>query len=165
MPHQTYLGKWSESGVPHRGWECIYIDDLGAPSQICEMCESHDIRYVHHMQHSEYSEILEVGCICAGHMEQNVARAKQREASLRKASSRRKRWPSLKAWRLSRSGNPTISKDGYRVSIFPKGSTWSGVIVNELTGAKTFAKKQYATELAAKLAAFSGVLWLQAKDR
>jgi len=40
-------GKWSQAGVPHRGWTCVDIDDLGEPSATCEMCETQEIRYVH----------------------------------------------------------------------------------------------------------------------
>jgi hypothetical protein len=40
-------GKWSEPGVPHRGWNCIDIHDVGEPSHLCEMCESQMVRYIH----------------------------------------------------------------------------------------------------------------------
>jgi hypothetical protein len=159
--HNTHLGKWSEPGVPHRGWECIFVDDLGEPSQICEMCESQEIRYVHHMHHPGYSDVLEVGCICAGHMEEDLKCAQKREDAVKKAGARRKRWPSLKGWHLSRNGNSVISKDGYRTTIFKQDGFWSGVISNERTGAKTFAKRRYPTEMAAKLGAFDGIIWLQ----
>lgn len=53
-------GKWSVAGVPHRGWTCVDIEDLGEPSIDCEMCESQTIRYVHHMSHDDYSDILQV---------------------------------------------------------------------------------------------------------
>lgn len=62
-------GKWSQPGLPHRGWHCVDIEDLGEPQVECEMCESQTIRFVHHMEHPDYSQVLEVGCICAGHME------------------------------------------------------------------------------------------------
>ena len=54
-------GKWSEAGVPHRGWICVDIEDLGEPQMVCEMCESRRIRYVHHMQHPQFREVLAVG--------------------------------------------------------------------------------------------------------
>ena len=57
----TDRGKWSEKGVPKKGWICVGIDDLGEPSTICEMCESVEIRYVHSMQHPNYAETLDVG--------------------------------------------------------------------------------------------------------
>jgi hypothetical protein len=115
------------------------------------------------MQHSEYSDILEVGCICAGHMEENLRRAKYREDTIKRAGARRKRWPNLKGWYLSRNGNSVISKDGYRVTIFKRSGYWSGAITNERTGSETFAKRKYPTEHAAKLGAFDGVLWLSSK--
>lgn len=43
-------GKWSAAGVPHRGWHCVDIEDLGEPQAECEMCESQTIRYVHHIE-------------------------------------------------------------------------------------------------------------------
>ncbi|GHV31592.1 hypothetical protein AGMMS4952_20620 [Spirochaetia bacterium] len=55
-------GKWSDKGVPHKGWKCIDIEDLGEPSLTCEMCESQEIRYVHYMKHPGYKDILKVGC-------------------------------------------------------------------------------------------------------
>jgi hypothetical protein len=129
------------------------------------MCESQEIRYVHHMHHPDYSDTLEVGCICAGHMEENVKGAKNREDAIKRAGARRKRWLNLKGWHLSRNGNSTISKDGYQVTIFKQRDHWSGAITTERTGAKTFAKRKYRTEDAAKLGAFDGVLWLQSKAR
>ena len=43
-------GKWTQAGVPHRGWMYATVDDLGAgESQTCEMCEVTQIRYVHVM--------------------------------------------------------------------------------------------------------------------
>ena len=46
MSDHTYHGKWSQPGVPHHGWTCIGMEDLGSPSATCEMCESVTIRYV-----------------------------------------------------------------------------------------------------------------------
>ena len=51
-------GKWSQVGVPHKGWICVSVDDLGAPDAVCEMCETREIRYVHHMEHPDYSDSL-----------------------------------------------------------------------------------------------------------
>ena len=39
-------GKWSQAGVPHKGWIWVDIEDLGEPSATCEMCETQEIRYV-----------------------------------------------------------------------------------------------------------------------
>ena len=88
------FGKWSVPGIPHRGWSCIDIEDLGSPEAVCEMCERQDIRYVHAMQHPDYPETLHCGCICAGHMEEDVERARRREASMKNAARRRAAWRS-----------------------------------------------------------------------
>jgi hypothetical protein len=44
-------GKWSRAGVPHKGWECVDVEDLENDRAICEMCEVTEIRYVHTMVH------------------------------------------------------------------------------------------------------------------
>jgi hypothetical protein len=90
-------GKWSQPGVPHRGWTCEGVEDLGEPDAICEMCERQEIRYVHTMVHPEYPDKLACGCVCAGHMERGaadddiallVAAAREREAPLRSLAAR-----------------------------------------------------------------------------
>ena len=59
----TKHGKWTQLGVPHRGWLCLDVEDLGGSSQLCQMCEGVDVRYVHHMQHPDYPDVLAVGCV------------------------------------------------------------------------------------------------------
>jgi hypothetical protein len=58
-------GKWSKSGIPHKGWGCVSVEDLDTSDAVCEMCEHQEIRYVHHMQHPDYPDVLGVGCVCA----------------------------------------------------------------------------------------------------
>ena len=91
MSERIGTGKWAEPGVPHRGWTCVNIEDLGEPAAICEMCEVMCIRYVHTMEHPDH-EPLRVGCVCAGNMEQDLVGARQRETEFRKRQSRRSRW-------------------------------------------------------------------------
>lgn len=150
-------GKWSEPGVPHRGWTCVDIEDLGAPDAVCEMCERQEIRYVHYMTHPSYPGELACGCICAGHMEEDLEGAKHREAGLRSAANRRRAWPDLVAWRLTTKGNWTIRKDGYRVTVFRKANKWSAVISHGATGYERFARRLYDSPHAAKLAAFDAL--------
>jgi hypothetical protein len=78
------FGKWSQAGVPHRGWTCIGVDDLEEPDHICEMCEHAEVRYVHVMTHPDYEGELLVGCICAGRMEEDYQRAKERETEFKR---------------------------------------------------------------------------------
>jgi hypothetical protein len=156
-PHHRHRGKWSAPGVPHRGWVCVNVEDLGeSDSAVCEMCETTKIRYVHTMAHRNYPEALRVGCVCAGHMEQDLAAAREREARVRKRSSRRTRW--LHHWRTSRNGHPFINtKDGLNVAVFRKDQGWGARLVDRRTGYITESTKAYASEEAAKLAAFDAI--------
>jgi hypothetical protein len=87
-------GKWTRAEWPHKGWHCADVEDLqedgSERTMICEMCEVMEIRYVHHMEHP-CGHRLRVGCICAGHMEGDVARAKGREQAFKRRAGRRKK--------------------------------------------------------------------------
>jgi hypothetical protein len=153
-------GKWSQSGVPHKGWTCIDIEDLGEPSATCEMCETQEIRYVHHMQHPNYPEILGCGCVCAGHMESDYEGARQREKVLRNAGARRRKWLT-RDWRVSRNGNPFLNADGYNIVVYPAGQGWGFRIVNRATDRGIVSRKVLATKDAAKLRAFDAMIWMK----
>ncbi len=148
------LGKWSDPGIPHKGWTCVDIEDLGDPSAICEMCEHQEIRYVHYMQHPDYNSELACGCDCAARMEENYAAAESREKKMKNRSGRKKAWPNLKSWYRSKTGNLTILKDGYRVTVFKKSSGFSEVVSNDFKKFERFARRIYPTEIAAQLASF-----------
>lgn len=152
----TGRGKWSQPGVPHRGWDCVDIEDLGAPERTCEMCESQVIRYVHHMEHPEYSEVLEVGCICAGNMEGDLAAARTREVSMKSRAGKRKRWLTRK-WRRSKKGNPWIRTDGYRVMAYPRGNGWAATVSVVDNSEVYHSRKNYCSLEKAKLAAFDHI--------
>jgi len=146
-------GKWSKPGVPHRGWNCVDIEDLGEPNLECEMCESQMIRYVHHMEHPQFPEVLQVGCVCAGHLEGDVAAARTREASMKSRSGKRKRWLTRK-WRVSAKGNPWINVDGYRVTVYPRGGGWATTVSVDDNSSVQHSRVNYPTVDRAKLAAF-----------
>lgn len=146
-------GKWSEPGVPHKGWSCVDIEDLGEPNLTCEMCESQRIRYVHYMEHPSYPHTLAVGCVCSGHMEENLAAAKERDTQMHSRAQKRKRWLK-RAWKVSAKGNDYIKSDGYVISVYPKGASWGATIVAEIGNFKKHSRLQYKTSDQAKLAAF-----------
>ena len=52
------------------------------------------------MQHEQYFEPVTVGCICAGIMEGDILRARERERLMRNRAKRRRNFVS-KAWRQS----------------------------------------------------------------
>ncbi len=152
-------GKWSRPGVPHRGWTCVDIEDLGAPEKTCEMCESQVIRYVHSMQHPEYPETLAAGCVCAGHMEENVAAARDREDRVKSRAGKRKRWLS-RDWNTSSKGNDWIASDGFRVTVYRKSGHWGATVAAEDNSLVKHSRRQYPSKEAAKLAAFDLISFL-----
>lgn len=149
-------GKWSVAGVPHRGWVCVDIEDLVEPSIECEMCESQTIRYVHHMSHDDYPDALQVGCVCAGHMEGDLAASKAREVSMKNRSAKRKRWLS-RAWKVSVKGNPYMSTDGYRITVYQRGSGWAYTVASVNQSPVQHSRRNYKTVAEAKLAAFDHI--------
>jgi hypothetical protein len=156
-------GKWSQAGVPQKGWSCVGVEDLGTPNAVCEMCETQQIRYVHSMHHPDYPTGLEVGCVCAGKMEDDYSRPRMREKALRSAASRKKRWLSRK-WMISARGNPYINTDGFNVTVYSVGTDgWRGRIEERATGRSVASRRRYATEDAAKLALFDGMIFLKTK--
>ena len=153
IPILKKRGKWSESGVPHKGWKCIDIEDAEEPIQICEMCESQAIRYIHHMQHKKYPDVLSVGSVCAGNMEQNLARALGREELMKSRVQKRKRWLARK-WKVSKKGNDFIKTDGFVITVFKKGKLWNGHVIQEHGPYEAYSRKSFPTSDRVKLAAF-----------
>ncbi|WP_010302357.1 hypothetical protein [Candidatus Odyssella thessalonicensis] len=152
-------GKWLDPKVPHRGWECDEVEDLGEASKLCEMCERETIRYVHYMSHPTH-ESLEVGCICAGHMEGDLEAAKCRDRDLKSRLSRRANWLSLAGWKISRNGNDYIhtrpnGTDSYSHHVVITCSRF-GYYSFMVDG--SFGKKWFPSPDKAKLAAFD-YLW------
>lgn len=125
-------GRWSERGVPHRGWHCVDIEDRGIANQLCDMCESQLVRYVHHMQQDDYADVLSCVCVCAGNMEGDLQRAYMRERRAKSRSAKRKLWL-LRNWRVSQKGNEWIKADGYRITVFPRGGRWSACVSDIVT--------------------------------
>lgn len=101
---ESYSNHWDDPDFPKTGWICTGVTDLRAPIGICEMCGSQIIRYVHHMFHPKMKLTLGCGCVCAGNMEGNVDRAKQREQEFK---NRQKRQESFmkKKWKHSARGH------------------------------------------------------------
>lgn len=149
-------GKWSVAGVPHKGWSCVDIEDLGEPLTECEMCESQKVRYVHHMEHPDYPDVLQVGCVCAGHMEGDMEASREREASMKSRAAKRKRW-TARAWKTSAKGYPYISADGYRVTVYPRGQGWACTVAAVDGGRVQHSRRNFKTIDQAKLAAFDRI--------
>lgn len=154
-------GKWSQPGVPHRGWACVGIEDLGEPSATCEMCETQEIRYVHYMHHTDYVDDLACGCICAGNMEGDIVGADRRDKRMRSAARRRAAWPDRSGWHESQNGNLTIRANGFRVTVFLKNGRFSALVKDVAEDDTKWARRTYPTVRAAQLAAFDQMIWME----
>lgn len=108
--------KWKCDDVPHDGWVCTGVSDLGEPSAVCEMCGEQIVRYVHHMTHHHYRS-LNVGCVCAGKMEGDIQKARQRERDFRKRETRRRTFMN-RPWRHSRDGNEYLRMKGHVLVLY-----------------------------------------------
>jgi hypothetical protein len=157
-------GKWSDAGVPHKGWTCVDFEDLEDLSGICGMCESQEIRYVHYMQHARFDGLIGAGCECAARMSEDYEGAQSRERFAKNRAKRRATWLT-RNWKTSIKGNSYLKADGFVIVIFQKGSQWSAVIEDKVSEKKRFSQRSFNTEDEAKLAAFDGMTKLKAEWR
>lgn len=106
---KSYLAKChrrlKDWGAPLYGWYCENVidvreDDPEAPLGECELCGCASVRYEHVMLHERYFEPVTVGCICAGIMEGDILKAKERERLVRNRSKRKKNFIK-RPWRQS----------------------------------------------------------------
>ncbi len=107
---------WKRDDVPKSGWVCTGITDLGEPVGICQMCGHQIIRYVHHMMHPNYRS-LNVGCVCAGKMEGDVERAKQREKDFKNKQQRKENFLKRK-WKTSKNNNSYIKVKDHLIVLY-----------------------------------------------
>lgn len=124
------MSLWDQKGVPHKGWSCIGMEDLGEDLEHldadsrkdyyerCEMCNNEGIRYVHIMKHEEYPDELRVGQQCAVKMENDYANPKERETALRNKTNRRLNFL-RKSWTKNAKGNHILKYKGHHITIMP----------------------------------------------
>ena len=121
---------WKRDDVPHEGWTCEAIYDLGEPVGICRMCGHQIIRYVHVMSHPQFARKIGAGCVCAGRMEGDVERARERENAFKNRQARLETFLKIPLKR-SKNGNEYIKykneiitilrdkyKEGYYKSVY-----------------------------------------------
>lgn len=142
---------WKRDDVPHTGWICEGVTDLGGPYGVCQMCGYQIIRYVHHMYHPEYGRI-DAGCICAGKMEGNIEAAKEREQEAKNKASRRENFKKRK-WKTSRNGNSYIKVKDHIVVLYRRktDNVWKYSIDN------VFCVEIFETKEEAQMAAFEAL--------
>jgi hypothetical protein len=169
---------WNQPGIPHRGWHCTDVEDLGDLDGTCEMCGT-PIRYVHTMRHHDH-ERLGVGCVCAEKMSDDYVGPRKRERELKNQVARNKRarekaeaerlekekkearvaqaregWLSRPEWRRSSNGALFIAVQGFNITTFPdeKGE-WGFCWWKSGKQGQTEGAEAYATSEEAALAAF-----------
>lgn len=161
-------GKWAQADVPHRGWSCVDAFDLEEPSQTCEMCEVQQIRYVHVLEHPDYPDRLEVGCVCAEHMEEDYNGPQERERRLRGIAARRKNWTNRQwhhefDWRVGRiSADWYTNVAGHKLEVrHVETGGWRLRVTHRESERYQVGKKIYPTDQDAKRAGLDALLWMQ----
>lgn len=139
---------WKREDVPHSGWICNGITDLGAPVGICEMCGHQIIRYAHHMIHPQYHPIV-AGCYCAGKMEGNMDAARERERDLKNQQARKESFV-RREWKRSKNGNEYLKIRGHVLVLYKlkNGGGWKYAVDS------AFANELFGSRESAVLAAF-----------
>lgn len=102
------MAEWNRKGIPHKGWQCIDVIDLGEdigpdetiPYEQCEMCGNEKLRYAHIMSHPDYPGELHVGCVCAEKMTNDYVNPRKCETALKSKASRRRNFYKQQ-WRLN----------------------------------------------------------------
>ncbi len=124
---------WKRNDVPHTGWRCEGITDLGEPVGICEMCGYQIIRYVHHMVHDVYRP-LGVGCVCAGKMEGDIAAARKREQEFKNKEQRKANFRNRR-FKNSKNGNPYLRINHHLVVLYQRkqDDTWKYSVDNHFS--------------------------------
>lgn len=108
---ETKQFQFSSEPNSETGWRCVGISDLGKPSAVCGLCLRMTVRYLHHMSHLD-GRRLNVGCVCAGKLEGNNERAKEREADFKNKLARQANFAKRKL-STSRNGNLYLKYNGH----------------------------------------------------
>ena len=126
---------WKRDDVPHEGWSCVDVIDLGAPAGTCRMCGTQIIRYVHVMRHPSFPRTIGAGCVCAGRMEGDPDAAREREKAFKNRLSRRENFLTLPR-KQSRNGNEYVKYHGEIITLYPdkfKKGQWKAIFRGQYT--------------------------------
>jgi len=160
---RTGGGKWADPTVPKVGWVCVGIDDLGEVSETCEMCGT-ALRYVHTMKHNDYPRTLACGCICSGHMQEDIEDAHQRERKVKNRATSRQRFITHRGWYYwgTLAEKEVLDRyRGWKVTVYEKqDGTFAGMLERLKDGRQVNSKRKYATATKAKSGAFDAICWI-----
>ena len=125
------------------------------------MCEARMVRFVHVMENDRYEHELRVGCVCAGHMEEDVE-----GPAIVKLASRLRGRGGVAGSRGD--GGPPPRWDaflntthGVNVVVYRRGGIWRARVEHRDSGLARSSRRPYATANAAKLAAFDAMLGMK----
>ena len=102
-----------KKGLPINGWRCVDWEDTKAATSTCQLCGFTKVRYLHHMFNEITGDSLNVGCYCAGGMENNLCAAKERERAGVNRVNRRERFFS-KEWEFYEEDGEMIGRTTYK---------------------------------------------------
>ena len=103
--------------MPHKGWTCLKVEDLGSAIGECQACGKERIRYLYTIEHPRFPRKLIVGCVCDENLTADYSSPRQKQRRLIRRAARRARWLT-RLWRHTRSGNPYIHAQGILVAVF-----------------------------------------------
>jgi hypothetical protein len=157
MPKTESLGKWGDRAFPKRGWHHEGVSDLGEAYATCDMCGYSPIRYLHCLSHKG-QDMIEVGCVCAGKLTEDVAGAEALEDALKNRAARRNNWL-RREWKTSKRGNARLKLAGHWFTVFrSQYGGWSASVAVDKPNAKPkYAQGKFAAQDEAKLAIFDSV--------
>lgn len=138
--------------APVSDWYCsgvidIKEDEPDAPLAQCDVCGCEKIRFIHVMEHDDFCIPLYVGCICAGVMEGDILKAKERDRLMKNRAKRKKNFMSKK-WEVLRNGDYLLNYKYNRITIRKNGSAYSVKVNGQLK------RETLNSILSAKYAAF-----------
>lgn len=145
--------------APLSGWKCIRIadvreDDRDAQLSVCELCGCAKVRFEHYMMHPQFPQPISVGCVCAGIMEGNILKARERERIAKNRSARRRRF-AAKAWFSVRRGVYTRQYNHRNIRIIEMNGLYT-VEIGRLIISK-YKGKPISNILSAGYAAFDAI--------
>ena len=156
-------GLFSDPGFPHKGWEEVDCEDLGAGNyEYCEACSRQEIRYVHILRHDNYPNDIRVGCVCAENLIEGYC-GKEKERKARRLHN----FINNKRWSINQYGNFTISYKQYTVEICPIENVYKVSICKIPVQNNKWknGEKEFNTLEEAKKAAFKGIFFLKKKEQ
>lgn len=153
-------GKWSQAGVPHKGWTFTGSTDLGKGNEkaICEMCEHQEIRYVQHMIHSDYGIGLDVGTECAAKMGESYEVATIREKKTKQLSAWLER-----IWKRSPLGFLLLNTNKLNIRIYENDGRFSAIIVDRVAHETLKSEHPHFSLRSIKIAIFHRVAAIKKK--